>query len=162
MAGAYTTCGRLRLRLPVRRRDGTVGTATLEFWRTWGDRLTEADRPRCEGRLAASLLMHHTTLAGAAVVLGTVPALVAEVRRLRDAAGWRPIATAPRDRTPVLAWVPLAPGVGERVVATYLPSFSGWYAAGDDGDDDDGGYGTRRVQPTHWQALPPPPEDAPC
>ncbi len=34
-------------------------------------------------RLARGLLMHHTTLAGAAVVLESVPALAAEVRRLR-------------------------------------------------------------------------------
>ena len=67
---------------------------------------------------------------------------------LRDADGWQPIESAPRDR-PVI--VTNGEAVGE---ARYLESDGGWWWAGYHPTDAADGY---VWQPTHWRPLPAPP-----
>ncbi len=73
---------------------------------------------------------------------------------------WRPIATAPKNGTPILAWVDMGGiGAGPVVVAwggwpqpsRWRTIFGEWtlYASEDPLDDD--------PQPTHWLPLPPAP-----
>lgn len=65
---------------------------------------------------------------------------------------WQPIETAPQGRR-VLVFMPPLPyddDAGEVVVATQSKSCAGWWSD-DEGDD-------LRVNPTHWQPLPTPPE----
>jgi hypothetical protein len=66
-----------------------------------------------------------------------------EAARLRD---WQPIETAPKDGTHVLAWW-REEGDPPEVVRWS----AGWV------DD----YGTRYIEPTHWQPLPSPPTKEP-
>lgn len=67
---------------------------------------------------------------------------------LRDAEGWRPIESAPRDQ-PVI--VTNGESVGE---ASYHESDNGWWWAGYHPTDASDGY---VWQPTHWRPLPAPP-----
>ena len=69
---------------------------------------------------------------------------------LRDADGWQPIESAPRDR-PVI--VTNGEAVGE---ARYLESDGGWWWAGYHPTDAADGY---VWQPTHWRPLPAPPTE---
>jgi hypothetical protein len=67
---------------------------------------------------------------------------------MTDANGWRPISTAPRDKTMVLLW--------DRVVGV----LHGWW----DGAAWVHSWDSERIPGqeciTHWQPLPPPPEAA--
>jgi hypothetical protein len=70
-----------------------------------------------------------------------------------EAAGWRPIETAPKDGTHILMWRPSKAGavVKEAWWQTDSPFGPGW-----------GGHGwmySTWLQPTHWMPLPPPPSD---
>jgi hypothetical protein len=60
---------------------------------------------------------------------------------------WQPIATAPKDGTEILAW-PVEDSVG--IVYFGGSEWQLW-----------GGYSNFDIEPTHWQPLPEPPEDAP-
>lgn len=78
-----------------------------------------------------------------------LPALIAEVERLRAEAEWRDIATAPRDGTPVLVWVR-----NHADIAIWKHNIlDGWL------------WNLRREgffsdrwseQPTHWRPITPP------
>lgn len=81
------------------------------------------------------------------------------------APSWRPIESAPRDGTPILAWAPMATE----------PAIARWFKwdAGDEGwltELVDGGpwkddqhfaeyWAETSYEPTHWMPLPSPPED---
>jgi hypothetical protein len=67
------------------------------------------------------------------------------------AEGWRPIATAPKDGTEVLIFVP---GSGEQFVAYWNKRFEAWlYAA------TSSGVRVFTKEATHWMPLPTPPTD---
>lgn len=77
-----------------------------------------------------------------------------------ESAGWRDIASAPRDGTEVLLW-----GRCERDGAFYGYDCNvGWYADAEMSPTGDAGWMARDlpIEPTHWQPLPPAPgEPAP-
>ncbi len=58
--------------------------------------------------------------------------------------GWLPIETAPRDGTTVLLWA-----------AGWRNPLTGWTYGADDWQD----LRAAGSPPTHWQPLPPPPEE---
>jgi hypothetical protein len=79
---------------------------------------------------------------------------------------WKPIESAPRDQTWILAWLPLRSSKkGGEVILTQ------WYVHWLNGkpntsrapewrqDDMHGGFGgySGPIEPTHWMPLPPPP-----
>lgn len=91
-------------------------------------------------------------------------ALAARVEELEAAQAWRPIETAPKDGTPILAWQE-GWGARETRSLTYMPGSPG-YA---DGRKDRWwawvepvGNKAHRWRPTRWlPLLPPPPEEKP-
>jgi hypothetical protein len=71
-------------------------------------------------------------------------------------AAWRPIESAPKDETPILIGAFSPHGAGLQAVVTYdgqPPGGSEYVWRTDDG------IGYHRDLPTHWQPLPPPPEE---
>lgn len=68
-------------------------------------------------------------------------------------AGWQPIATAPKDGTPVLTWAD-----GGVAVAEWLPlgDAGEWIPGGNVSGD--GGYFYLVQEPTHWMPIPRPPD----
>jgi hypothetical protein len=83
--------------------------------------------------------------ADARVLADAAPALIAELRGLREATRWRPIAEAPKDGTPVELWAE-----GRRFANCYWMAVTRrWIDAGG-----------RVSKPTHWRPLPDPPEGA--
>ena len=68
---------------------------------------------------------------------------------------WQPIATAPKDLTEVLVYDPDYGGV---VVAQYEMYATRPFWSSDIHDFTTGGH---KIEPTHWQPLPPPPAKEP-
>jgi hypothetical protein len=60
--------------------------------------------------------------------------------------GWQPIASAPKDRTPILVWDGF-----DMMVSAWMPELNDWYAR----------YALCAEPPTHWRHLPPPPAGEP-
>lgn len=71
-------------------------------------------------------------------------AAIASALAAVDAAGWRPIETAPKDGTHVLAWFP-EPEEYEVMIVRYWADGELWMTVGPVEDD---------VYPTHWMPLP--------
>lgn len=71
-----------------------------------------------------------------------VAALRTRVRELEAAQAWRPIETAPKDGTRILAYG------GWGIAIIWWSSWLEWY-------DGEGAH----LEPTHWQPLPSPPGD---
>ncbi len=64
--------------------------------------------------------------------------------------GWRDIATAPKDGTPILVYCPFqSPNC---VVVKWRDVRQGWVNASS--------FGLITSEPTHWMPLPPPPKEA--
>lgn len=69
---------------------------------------------------------------------------------MTDETGWRPISTAPKDGTQILAFARAEPVFEFMAVAQWaeaneaLGSVAGW-------------FWPYAIRPTHWQPLPPPP-----
>lgn len=61
---------------------------------------------------------------------------------------WQPIATAPKDGTPILASVAGHEDIGAVQVARVKPQWSGWHSI----------PGDYHFRPTHWMPLPPTPQ----
>jgi hypothetical protein len=70
---------------------------------------------------------------------------------------WKPIETAPKDGTPILALY--ADAWGMRRYSVRYWSTGNW-ESGKEGWSDEWRQ-LRKDQPTHWQPLPPPPGDTP-
>ena len=69
---------------------------------------------------------------------------------VRAREGWQPIATAPKDGTPVLLWWPYWANV--RPLVGWWQNNGGWQSW--EASDEDA------KPPTHWSALPSPPDGA--
>ena len=85
---------------------------------------------------------------GVAILLAERDAALADLARMKEEAGWRPIAEAPRDGTRVL--VTYSPATGKPPICiawSYQnsPNFSGWRR---------GRNKHLRFVPTHWRPLP--------
>ena len=80
------------------------------------------------------------------------------LREEADAQGWRDIATAPRDGTPIMVYCPRAGVVApakwddNRFAKKPRPYWTHW------GERIWGTLWIRDDQPTHWRPLPPPPQ----
>lgn len=76
--------------------------------------------------------------------------LEAKLARLREAQGWRPIETAPRDGTRIMAYEPSADSKNHEIwwEDDCGGPFQGWT---DDWDTE--------PEPTHWMPLPEPPQE---
>jgi hypothetical protein len=70
----------------------------------------------------------------------------------RDA--WRPIETAPRDGTAILAWFGQRTGYASRQDVVPV-SWCGW--GGGVWQNATSGHNMPNMEPTHWMPLPPPP-----
>lgn len=102
----------------------------------------------------------------AETVAGRLPtsmAAVAEIERLSD---WKPIATAPRDGTRILAWNAMV-GVYNTAFTTRWTGEPGEYRAGAyqgfpcgfwSSGVDDYPFGKWDCRPTHWMPIPPAPD----
>ena len=89
-----------------------------------------------------------------------------------DKSGWLPIETAPKDETRVLiagpgldvtvGWYTQAEPDGPQSMGTDVGWWSenGWSHPGRSFGNPDSRF-EAELQPTHWQPLPPPPEDEP-
>lgn len=76
-------------------------------------------------------------------------ALLAELSALRAEREWRPIESAPKDGTSILAWFPDWGGEARAMSVKWIAPHSGWSMPG---------YGG--LTPPYWQPLPAPPTDA--
>lgn len=92
--------------------------------------------------------------------IARVPAMEAEILRLREALTWHPIETAPKDGREILGvYAPTGP---------YPPDYSivawegRWLGKCDSqrAIESQGDFGTEYIEPflTHWMPLPPPPD----
>lgn len=77
-----------------------------------------------------------------------------QIRLLQDAHKWRPIETAPKDGTPILAYWPIMQIYKVRVGSWQRASHGPGYWAAWNG----GVKFSQRNPPTHWQPLPEPPK----
>ena len=106
--------------------------------------------PATIGVLLAEMMRGEFALIAAAERRGREQA-EADNQRLREAQGWQPIETAPKDGTRVIAWGPqLMVAECEYRRATFIDP-AGWYRSNQH----------PRVEPTHWQPLPPAPVGVP-
>lgn len=61
---------------------------------------------------------------------------------------WRPIETAPKDGTRIIVYRALEPGYEHELIGFDMWRNGNWYRS------------RRAMRPTHWQPLPPPPEQS--
>lgn len=80
--------------------------------------------------------------------------LLDEIDRLRALQEWRPIETAPRDGTPILAYYKIRNADGDE--AWVVPAIAVYWLPVQWVNFETGGK--LKVQPTHWMPLPNPPE----
>ena len=98
-----------------------------------------------------------------------IKSVMAKVLEAADAAAWRPIESAPRDRTYVDLWVINSDGEGRRITDAYygpIPHTCGEYGQYCDSCPDEGDFWVDGIfghqiygDITHWQPLPAPPKD---
>lgn len=82
----------------------------------------------------------------------------ARIAEMEAAQAWRPIETAPKDGTEILAHCPhdqIHAGEPHIIIVRYNSNrhATGWYDQSLDGD------GRRVDRPTHWMPLPPAPQE---
>lgn len=121
--------------------------------------MTDATTPATDEQIAAMEAIARTDLDNP--VSSFVLPLIARIHQEREKAGWQPIETAPKDKTPVLIAVPTKDKDDFHVGEGYFnPDHGGdwWWAGTDYGDYHGGPISEINYHgPSHWQLLPTPP-----